>query len=121
MALVDGAGKTLYFADQEADGSIHCTAGCLSFWFPAPAAGAASGAVAGLSTVHRSDNGQDQLAFKGKPLYTFKLDSGPGQHEGNNLQDTFASTNFTWHAATTTASGSTTSDAPSDPSGDYGY
>ena len=32
QALVDPAGKTLYFADQEAGGSIKCTANCLSFW-----------------------------------------------------------------------------------------
>lgn len=119
MTLVDATGKTLYFADQEADGSIHCTAACLGFWFPVAAEGAASGAVAGLSTVHRPDNGQDQLTFQGKPLYTFKLDTGPGQHEGHNLEDTFGDTKFTWRAATTSAS-ATTDTSPTD-SGGYGY
>jgi predicted lipoprotein with Yx(FWY)xxD motif len=121
-ALVDAAGKTLYFADQEADGSIHCTAGCLAFWFPAAATGAASGAVAGLATVHRPDNGQDQLTYQGKPLYTFKLDTGPGQHEGHNLDDTFGATKFSWHAATTSAAEPGTTDtASTDPGGGYGY
>jgi predicted lipoprotein with Yx(FWY)xxD motif len=125
MALVDAAGKTLYFADQEADGTIHCTAACLGFWFPAAAEGATSGAVEGLSTVHRPDNGQDQLTFQGKPLYTFKLDTGPGQHEGHNLEDTFGGTKFTWRAATASAAGSgqpTTSAAPpTDSDGGNGY
>ncbi|GAA1553706.1 hypothetical protein GCM10009789_04000 [Kribbella sancticallisti] len=123
MALVDSAGKTLYFADQEADGSIHCTAACLDFWFPAGAEGAAGGAVAGLSTVHRPDNGQDQLTFQGKPLYTFKLDTGPGQHEGNNLEDTFGGTKFTWRAATTSATepGQPTTSDPQPTDGGYGY
>lgn len=105
-ALVDAAGKTLYFADQEADGSIRCTSTCLEFWFPAAGKGAAGGPVEGLSTVHRSDNGQDQLTFQGKPLYTFKLDTGPAQHEGHNLEDTFGGTKFTWRAATTSAASS---------------
>jgi predicted lipoprotein with Yx(FWY)xxD motif len=121
MALVDATGKTLYFADQEAGGSIHCTAACLGFWFPAAATGAAGGAVADLSTVHRPDNGQDQLTFQGKPLYTFKLDTGPGQHAGHNLVDTFGDTKFTWHAATTAAAEPGTTDpAPTDP-GAYDY
>ena len=34
QTLVDPAGKTLYFADQEAGGMIKCTAGCLTFWMP---------------------------------------------------------------------------------------
>jgi len=123
MALVDSAGKTLYFADQEADGSIHCTAACLGFWFPVAADGA-DGAVAGLSTVHRPDNGQDQLTFQGKPMYTFKLDTG-GQAKGNNVEDAFGGTKFTWRAATTSLAGTgkpTTIDTPpADPNGGYGY
>jgi predicted lipoprotein with Yx(FWY)xxD motif len=126
MALVDSAGKTLYFADQEAGGSIMCTGACLSFWFPAPATGATSGAVAGLSTVHRPDNGQDQLTFQGKPLYTFKLDTGPGQDAGQNAKDSFGGTNFTWHAAATTTAvapgqPATTTAPPANTGGGYGY
>ena len=122
MALVDSAGKTLYFTDQDTAGSIMCTAACLGFWFPVSGNGAAGGAVAGLSTVHRTDNGQDQLTFQGKPLYTFKLDTGPGQHEGQNAQDSFGGTTFTWHAATTSAAAPTTTEAPpANTGGGYGY
>jgi predicted lipoprotein with Yx(FWY)xxD motif len=125
MALVDAAGKTLYFADQESDGSIHCTAACLGFWFPAVAKAPASEAVAGLSSVRRSDNGQDQLTFQGKPLYTFKLDTAPGDHKGHNLDDSFGNTKFTWHAATTTVADSdqpgTGNASTADPDNGYGY
>jgi predicted lipoprotein with Yx(FWY)xxD motif len=124
QALVDSAGKTLYFADQEADGTIKCTASCLTFWFPVTGSGDAAKAVDGLGVMKRSDTGADQLTFQGKPLYTFKLDTGPGQSEGHNLEDVFDGTTFTWHAATTTAAAPT--QAPSQPpssssGGDYGY
>jgi predicted lipoprotein with Yx(FWY)xxD motif len=121
MTLVDSAGKTLYFTDQDAAGSIKCTAACLGIWFPVTGDGAAGGAVAGLSTVHRPDNGQDQVTFQGKPLYTFKLDTGPGQDHGQNAHDSFGGTNFSWHAATTSAAGPATSAAPPANTGGGGY
>ena len=114
--LVDSAGKTLYFADQEADGSIKCTASCLSFWFPVEGSDSTAKSMDGLAVVKRSDNGLSQLTFQGKPLYTFKLDTGPGQHQGHNLEDVFGDTTFTWRAATTTAA---PTQAP--PSSDPGY
>src|SRR5215467_3072812 len=106
--LVDRSGKTLYSPQQEAHGTILCTGGCLSFWFPVPASAGAAlrapGRVAGaLGTVHRPD-GVTQLTYHGKPLYTFKLDQGPGQAQGNNFTDSFAGTSFTWHAVTTSGS-----------------
>jgi predicted lipoprotein with Yx(FWY)xxD motif len=124
QALVDGSGKTLYFSEQEADGSIHCTGGCLGFWYPALADGGAAGAVPGLATVHRPDTGKDQLTYQGKPLYTFRLDTGPAQHKGHNVDDSFGDAKFTWHAATTTQvtapAAPDSSDAP--PSNNsYGY
>ena len=100
--LVDSAGKTLYFADQERDGSIECVDECLGFWFPvAPSARAAPRVpgVQGLGVLHRSDNGQDQLTFQGRPLYTFRLDDRNGDISGNNLSDAFDGTFFTWRAA----------------------
>lgn len=109
-ALVDKDGKTLYFADQEAGGVLKCTGSCLSFWMPATGTADDAKAVTGLATMKRSDTGAEQLTFQGKPLYTFKLDTSSGQAKGNNFSDAFSGTNFTWHAATTTAS------APSAPS-----
>lgn len=117
QTLVDASGKTLYFADQEAGGTLKCTASCLSFWIPATGD---PQAVKGLATIKRSDTGAEQLTFQGKPLYTFKLDTAAGQAKGNNLADAFAGTNFTWHAATTTAAAPTQAPSSSDGGG-YGY
>jgi|1186.fasta_scaffold06113_4 predicted lipoprotein with Yx(FWY)xxD motif len=118
QTLVDASGKTLYFADQEAGGMIRCTGSCLSFWIPAT--GAADPSINGLAVAKRSDTGAQQLTFQGKPLYTFKLDNGPRQHNGNNAQDAFNGTSFTWHAAT--ASGAAATKAPSSSGGGgYGY
>lgn len=118
--LVDASGKTLYFTDQEAGGTMKCTANCLTFWIPATGTADAANAVPGVTVVKRSDTGADQLAFQGKPLYTFKLDTGAGQDKGNNAQDSFGGTAFTWHAATTTAAAAPTQ-APSSSGGAYGY
>ncbi|MFI5693567.1 hypothetical protein ACIA58_17100 [Kribbella sp. NPDC051586] len=120
QALVDSAGKTLYFADQEAGGTIKCTSNCLSFWTPATGTAADAKSVTGLAVTKRSDTGADQLTFQGKPLYTFKLDNGAGKAQGNNVTDSFSGMSFTWHAATTTAAAP--SQAPSSSSGGgYGY
>ena len=103
--LVDRSGKTLYSPQQEAHGTIMCTGGCLSFWFPASvAAGVTPHAptrVTGmLGTIHRPDDGLTQLTYNGQPLYTFRLDQAPGQAHGNNFTDHFGSASFTWHAIT---------------------
>jgi predicted lipoprotein with Yx(FWY)xxD motif len=122
QTLVDASGKTLYFADQEAGGMIKCTGNCLSFWMPATGTAADTKAVSGLGTMKRSDTSADQLTFQGKPLYTFKLDTGAGQAKGNNFSDAFSGTSFTWHAATTTAAAPTTSPSQSSGGGGgYGY
>jgi predicted lipoprotein with Yx(FWY)xxD motif len=117
-ALVDGAGKTLYFSDQEATGAIKCVGDCLGFWFPVPGdpTTASTAAVPGLAVIHRPDNGMDQLTYHGKPLYTFKLDNGPAQHNGHNLDDSFGNAKFTWRAASTSAAAS-----PSDTKAPTGY
>ncbi|MGH3763254.1 COG4315 family predicted lipoprotein [Actinophytocola sp.] len=100
--LVDASGKTLYFADQEADGTIRCVDDCLGFWFPATTSEGTAPAAPGvpaLDVVRRSDNGQDQLTYAGKPLYTFQLDKSAGDVEGDNLEDDFGGTHFVWHVA----------------------
>jgi predicted lipoprotein with Yx(FWY)xxD motif len=123
-ALVDGAGKTLYFSDQEATGAIKCVGDCLGFWFPVPGDAASTAAVPGLAVIHRPDNGTDQLTYQGKPLYTFKLDTGPAQHNGHNLDDSFGNARFTWRAASTSATATpSATKAPSgyDDGGGSGY
>ncbi|HTE63359.1 MAG TPA: hypothetical protein VK631_23590 [Solirubrobacteraceae bacterium] len=119
--LVDQDGAALYTADVEADGTIHCTAGCLSIWVPlaAPAGAptAADGVGGKLDTVKRPD-GSMQVTHDGKPLYTFAEDTQPGQVTGDGLKDTFDGQSFTWHAVTSQGTSSGTSGGGAR---DYGY
>jgi predicted lipoprotein with Yx(FWY)xxD motif len=120
-ALVDAGGRTLYFADQESDGTIRCVGDCLSSWVPLtvstgtiPSAGA--GVTGVLATVTRPDGG-NQVTYDGRPLYTFTPDGGAGQSRGNGVRDRFGGTDFVWHAAAASGSGS----APADTGGDNGF
>ena len=117
--LTDQSGKTLYSPQQEAGGVIKCTASCLSFWFPVTVGKgatphAASSVTGTLGTIQRPDGDGRQLACDGKPLYTFRLDNGPGQLHGNNFKDQFGSQSSTWHAVTA-GGGAVTSGQPSSP------
>jgi predicted lipoprotein with Yx(FWY)xxD motif len=120
--LVDRSGKTVYSPQQEAHGMIECTGGCLSFWMPVKASRGAtlhgsSGVTGTLGTISRPDNGQTQLTYDGRPLYTFRLDQAPGQAHGNNFTDHFGGASFTWHAIT--ASGAVAQTGRSGSSGGY--
>ena len=56
---------------------------CAANWPPvAPPTGKAL--VAPFSTITR-DDGSKQLAFAGRPLYTFIVDQGPGQTSGDGI------------------------------------
>ena len=119
--LVDSAGKTLYVNNQEqGGGALKCTSSCLDFWTPAQATGTMPN-IQGLGTITRSDNGDKQLTFHGAPLYTFTLDTSAGSAKGNDFQDSFGGTSFTWDAATTSGSASNMgSSSGSGESGEYG-
>lgn len=117
--LVDSSGKALYFTDQDHGATVACTAGCTAVWVPAvvPGTAAPNGSVNGVTVVKRSDDGREQLAYQGKPLYEFKADSMAGQVTGNGAHDNFGGTAFTWHAAVLAGSAVP---APSSPSGGGG-
>jgi predicted lipoprotein with Yx(FWY)xxD motif len=127
--LTDGSGKTLYSPEQEASGKIVCTGACVGFWYPALSSSSKVSSKAKLpgklATVKRPDSGKLQVTYNGMPLYTFKLDSGPGSTKGNDFSDAFGSTKFTWYAMTT--KGSAKDSSSSEPSqssssgGGYGY
>jgi predicted lipoprotein with Yx(FWY)xxD motif len=122
--LVDRSGKTLYSPQQEANGKIMCTGGCLSFWFPVRvAAGIAlrppAGVTGALGSIHRP-GGLTQLTYNGKPLYTFRLDQAPGQAHGNDFTDHFGGTAFTWHALTASGAPAGTGGQQGNPGG-YSY
>ena len=91
--LVDAKGMTVYTFDKDAanSGKSACSGKCAEYW-PAVPAGAAQ-PPAPYSTVTR-DDGSKQLAYKGKPLYTFMKDKKPGDKSGDKLM------NNNWHAVT---------------------
>ncbi len=119
--LVDAAGRTLYFADQESGGTIRCVAECVTAWVPLtvpkgtiPTGGA--GVNGTLAVLARPDGG-NQVTYDGRPLYTFAADGGSGRSGGNGVRDSFGGTDFVWHAAPAAGSGST----PPDTGGDNGF
>lgn len=120
--LTDGSGKTLYSPKEEANGKISCTDACVGFWFPVISSSAKVSSNATLpgklATIKRPDSGKRQVTYNGKPLYTFKLDPGPGDTKGNDFSDSFGSKKFTWFAVT--AKGATTSNSSTSPSSSSG-
>ncbi|HEY5836255.1 hypothetical protein [Streptomyces sp.] len=120
----DSTGHTAYTADQEAGGRITCTGGCLVVWHPVAGGGGSSASphAAHFGTVKRPDNGQIQVTYAGKPVYTFAQDGKPGDTNGDNVMDSFGGHSFTWHALRVSPSGSTSPSSPSTSGGGgYGY
>jgi predicted lipoprotein with Yx(FWY)xxD motif len=138
--LVNKSEMTLYAikTPSEANGKIICTGTCTSFWMPLTASSASlssSGLPGKLATVRRP-GGTTQVTYNGLPLYTFKLDTAPGQAKGNGYTDQFSGPKLTWEAITasgapagtgtgTTGGGSTggsgSGSGGSSGGGGYGY
>lgn len=83
--LVNGAGMTVYTYDKDVAGSgkSTCNGPCIQNW---PAVAAPEKVAEPYSVVTR-DDGSKQLAYKGKPLYTFVKDAKAGDRSGDNVKD----------------------------------
>jgi predicted lipoprotein with Yx(FWY)xxD motif len=90
--LVDSKGMTVYTFDKDTanSGKSACSGGCAANW-PAVQAGDAT-LAAPYSAITRED-GSKQLAYKGKPLYTFVKDKKPGDKAGDKAMNA-------WHVVT---------------------
>lgn len=88
VILVDSAGRTLYMTDADPQGTSGCYDACAAAWPPLPTTGnpTATGEVNAkeLSTSTRTD-AITQVLYNGHPLYTYSLDSAPGQMTGQGL------------------------------------
>lgn len=84
--LAEPSGQALYTYGADSNGVSNCTAACLSAWPAYVDTGATTGLPANFSTIKRTDNGQVQFTYKGKPLYTFVSD-GNGQVTGNGVSN----------------------------------
>lgn len=89
--LVDAHGMTLYVFDKDAAGKSVCNGPCAGNW-PPLVAEAGAGGSGDYSLVIR-DDGSQQWAYKGRPLYTWKKDQKPGDITGDGFLEN------AWHVA----------------------
>jgi predicted lipoprotein with Yx(FWY)xxD motif len=117
--LVNPSGMTLYSLSGERGGKFICTtSACESVWHPLLATGGTPTGTESLGTVKRP-SGQEQVTYKGMPLYTFAQDTRPGDAKGQGVKDV-----GTWSAVMTSASSSppaTSSTSTTHSSGGYAY
>jgi predicted lipoprotein with Yx(FWY)xxD motif len=90
-ALVDSKGMTLYTFDKDTGGKSVCNGPCAENWPPLMAS--ADAKPTSDWTVVTRDDGKMMWAYKGKPLYTFKKDTAPGETNGDGFL------NGAWHMA----------------------
>lgn len=81
--LVDEAHMTLYVFDRDAPGKSMCDGTCAANWPPA-LADAYDKALGALSLVAR-DDGKKQWAYRGRPLYRWKMDHKAGDASGDGI------------------------------------
>lgn len=81
--LATPAGATLYTFDKDTPGSgkSACNGQCAANW--PPLAAHASDGPSGDWTVVTRDDGTQQWAYKGQPLYTYANDAKPGDTTGD--------------------------------------
>jgi predicted lipoprotein with Yx(FWY)xxD motif len=96
--LAAANGHTLYSLSAEKKGKFVCTqsSGCLTLWKPllVPSGGSVVGPMKlKLGSIKRPEGGR-QVTYRGRPLYTFTEDHGPGKANGEGFKDV-----GTWHAA----------------------
>ena len=75
-------GSTVYTFDQDQKGKSNCYGECARNWPPVIAASGAQ--PYGLMSLDPRQNGQQQWAYGGKPLYTYAGDSMHGDVKGEN-------------------------------------
>jgi predicted lipoprotein with Yx(FWY)xxD motif len=114
--FVNAQSHTVYVfdADLAAPGTSTCNGQCATVWPFVPAAANAA-FPAPFTAIKRAD-GTLQLAYAGRPLYTYIADSAPGSIAGNGI----TSFGAVWHIARPTgAAGATPSPTTAPTAGPY--
>ena len=94
-----------------------CNGSCGTFWPPVKGPATAGAGVTGkLATITRSD-GSVQATYNGHPLYTYSVDSAPGQAKGNGLN----LSGGVWHEVTASGAAAPASSKSASSGGGYGY
>lgn len=86
--LVDSAGHTLYDFHKDKGTTSSCYGACAEAWPPLLTEGephASNGAQEGMIGTTMRKDGNEQVTYNGRPLYTFTGDTGPGEANGNNV------------------------------------
>ena len=83
--LVNLEGMTLYTYDRDVAGSgkSSCNGECAFVWPPFQAGDYTK--PSGDYDIITREGGERQWTYKGKPLYLFSGDAGPGQNAGNGV------------------------------------
>ena len=116
--LVDQHGRTLYLFLKDRNGRSTCMGSCAHYWPPLLSSvkpRAHSGARASLLGLVRRPDGRRQVTYAGHPLYTFLLDTRPGQTNGEG------STNFGARWYVIAANGKAIRSAPTTGGNPPGY
>ena len=84
VIVTDAAGMTVYFHDNDKPMKSRCNGSCEEFW--PPVRPDPNFVPAGKLSVLQRQDGTQQLAYDGRPLYTFKFDQKPGDKKGDGKQ-----------------------------------
>ena len=82
--LSDDKGMTLYTSGKDGPGKSQCVGACAKQWPPLLVTMDASREGGDWSTITRED-GAKQWAYRGKPLYRYTRDGGPGDANGDGF------------------------------------
>jgi predicted lipoprotein with Yx(FWY)xxD motif len=97
--LVSAEGFTLYDFHKDKGSTSSCYGPCANAWPPLMTDGApqpSNGASASKLGTTRRNDGTVQVTYAGHPLYTYSLDTKPGDAKGNDV-DAFGAE---WYALT---------------------
>jgi predicted lipoprotein with Yx(FWY)xxD motif len=116
--VTNSKGFTLYWFAPDTPAMSKCNGTCATFWPSVKGHVTAGPGVTGkIGTIKRSD-GSVQATYNGHPLYTYKLDTAPGQAKGNKLN----LNGGVWHEVTPSGKASAAPGSSSKSgSGGYGY
>ncbi|HEU5476732.1 MAG TPA: hypothetical protein VFU64_02765 [Gaiellaceae bacterium] len=87
--IVNGRGRTLYLFEKDEHRRSVCSGACAAYWPPLIAHGRpvpTNGAKRSLIGTIKRANGARQVTYAGHPLYTYVLDTRPGQTRGEGSQ-----------------------------------
>ena len=117
VGFINAPSRTVYVfdADLAAPGTSTCSGSCSSVW-PPVAARAGATYAAPFTSIKRSD-GSLQIAYAGRPLYTYIGDSAAGSIAGNGLVEFGGAWHIARPAGTATAAPSATPTSTASPVG----